>query len=86
MHNRNTRTPNRLLLALEIVHLSLDIVPIGCLYDFEYLKQGITKYYQTLRIEHVTRVHNRGGCILYTSKEQIRTEDDLENWRNRYSI
>ena len=54
-------------------------VPIGFLYGFEYLKQGITKYYQTLRIEDVTRVHNRGGSILYTSKEQIKTEDDLEN-------
>lgn len=43
------------------------------------MKQGITKYYQTLRIEDVTRVHNRGGSILYTSKEQIKTEDDLEN-------
>ena len=70
---------NGVISAVVIKCLSLDIVPIGFLYGFEYLKQGITKYYQTLKIEDVTRVHNRGGSILYTSKEQIRTEDDLEN-------
>ena len=70
---------NGVISAVVIKCLSLDILPIGFLYGFAYLKQGITKYYQPLRIEDVTRVHNRGGSILYTSKEQIRTDEDLEN-------
>ena len=70
---------NGVISAIVIKCLSLDIVPIGFLYGFEYLKQGITKYYQTLKIEDVTRVYNRGGSILYTSKQQIKTADDLEN-------
>eukprot|EP01084_Bolivina_argentea_P269833 458698_1 len=70
---------NGVISAVVIKCLSLNIVPIGFLYGFRYLKQGITKYYQTLHFEDVTRVHNRGGSILYTSKQQIRTEDDVEN-------
>eukprot|EP00484_Ammonia_sp_Unknown_P000328 CAMPEP_0197024190 /NCGR_PEP_ID=MMETSP1384-20130603/4809_1 /TAXON_ID=29189 /ORGANISM="Ammonia sp." /LENGTH=556 /DNA_ID=CAMNT_0042452535 /DNA_START=73 /DNA_END=1743 /DNA_ORIENTATION=+ len=70
---------NGVISAIVIKCTSMDIVPIGFLYGFEYLRQGITKYYQTLRIEDVTRVHNRGGSILYTSKEQLRTPDEIEN-------
>ena len=70
---------NGVISAVVIKCLALDILPIGFLYGFAYLKMGITKYYQTLRIDDVTRVHNRGGCILFTSKEQLTTDDDVEN-------
>ena len=73
---------NGVISAVVIQCIEWNLVPIGFRRGFKYLKQGLTNNYVTLAAGDVTRMHDRGGSILATSKEQLVTEEDISTLIN----
>ena len=70
---------NGVISAVVIQCIEWELIPIGFKRGFKYLKQGLSDHYITLKKADVTRVHNVGGSILATSKDQLVTDEDVSN-------
>ena len=70
---------NGVISAAVIQCIEWGLVPIGFTRGFKYLKQGLSDHCVELKVADVTRMHNRGGSLLATSKEQLDTDEDVAN-------
>ena len=73
---------NGVISSVVIQCLDWSIVPIGIKCGFKFLKRGLTSseinIHRQLNLDDVTRVHNRGGSIIQTSKDQLLVRQDVQ--------
>ncbi len=69
---------NGVISSVTIEALNSNCSVLGILEGFKQLKQGKSMVL-SLDFDSVTRIYNKGGSILRTSKQQLKTIDEIDN-------